>query len=310
VRSVLSIGLAVACLTTFARMAGAQSPGERQIAQQHFAEGQRAFKAGDYRAAASAFEAADRIAPHHDVLWNAARAWHRAGELARAANLYADYLDRAPDDALDRGRATAALADVRSKVGRIEIHRVEGDTITVDDQPTTRRRVYVAPGAHAVRMQTSAGTRTAVVQAAPGATVSVSSQVDDARSEPARAAEEPRPPPRDDALPSSPPAVSRRRWSPAVVYAGAGLTLVVTGLTVWAGLATLDAREAFDASRTQENLDRGRSLQSWTNAGVAVSAGLAALTGAAALLLVDWRSSRGDVSFVVGPAGIGVRGRL
>src|SRR5580658_7681957 len=78
----------------------------RAEAGARFEEGTKAFDAGDFRRAAAAFEAAYRLAPNTDVLWNAARAWQRAGEAARAATLYSRYLRDAPPVAPDRGTAT------------------------------------------------------------------------------------------------------------------------------------------------------------------------------------------------------------
>src|SRR5262249_35778251 len=66
-------------------------------AAKDFADGERAFKAGDFVGAATHFEAAFQKAPHYAPLWNAARAWHRAGSLARAATLYARYLRESPE---------------------------------------------------------------------------------------------------------------------------------------------------------------------------------------------------------------------
>src|SRR5688572_23227629 len=95
------------------------SAATRKQAAQRFAEGETAFRGEDYRRAAEAFEAAYLLVPHYDVLWNAARAWERAGEATRAANRYSKYLHDAPPDAHDRGRANVALAQLGKKLGRL-----------------------------------------------------------------------------------------------------------------------------------------------------------------------------------------------
>src|SRR5579883_463843 len=95
---------------------------DKKAASDAFKEGDRAFRAGDYRHAAEAYETAYRKAPHHAPLWNAARAWERAGEPARAANLYAKYLREAPPNAPDRNGATTALQKLATKLARLDIH--------------------------------------------------------------------------------------------------------------------------------------------------------------------------------------------
>src|SRR5262249_30884250 len=101
----LTLGLALAGLASPAPAAHAddvRSPRTaeaRREAARKFGDATRAFDAGDYRRAGEGFEAAYQLAPHEDPLWNGARAWHLAGDLARAANLYARYLREAPPNA-------------------------------------------------------------------------------------------------------------------------------------------------------------------------------------------------------------------
>src|ERR1700722_20008120 len=116
----------------------------RKDAARRYAEGTRAFDARDFTRAGEAFDAAYALAPHPDALWNSARAWHSAGELARAANLYARYLREARRDAPDRPGALAAQKQLASRLGRIEIHPGEGvQNVRVDDVPVEGTVVYV-----------------------------------------------------------------------------------------------------------------------------------------------------------------------
>ncbi|MCW5836048.1 MAG: hypothetical protein KIS78_26850, partial [Labilithrix sp.] len=141
------IGLALACLACVALGAAPEARAEdpRQAAQAQFAEGQRAFAAGDFRRAAAAFEEAYRTKPHHSPLWNAARSWQKAGEGTRAANLYARYLEEAPAGARDRDQATAALADLASKLGRLVVQAGGAADVRVDSAPLEGDGVYVPP---------------------------------------------------------------------------------------------------------------------------------------------------------------------
>ena len=72
---------------------------DKRAAAHAFDDGEKAFAAGDYLRAAELFEEANKKAPHYANVWNAARAYHKLGELARAATLYGRYLRIAPADA-------------------------------------------------------------------------------------------------------------------------------------------------------------------------------------------------------------------
>src|SRR5690349_11502444 len=59
-----------------------------ELAKQRFQEATQAYQEGRCSAAASLFEAADRLMPHASVRYNAATAWEQAGEDARTATGY------------------------------------------------------------------------------------------------------------------------------------------------------------------------------------------------------------------------------
>jgi hypothetical protein len=257
---------------------------DRQAAQKDFAEGQRAFTLGDFPHAAESFEKAYQKAPHHAALWNAARSWQRAGEIAKAANLYARYLREAPPNAPDRNSATSALQKLSPKLARLEIHATDVESITVDGEPTEAMSVYVTPGAHVIEgkagdrpvrqnQRVEAGSVVSVALVAPPPAVSASSA----------------PPP------APPPAPKSHKLSPVVFFVGAGVTAVLAGVTTWSGMNTLSQKDTFDADRSQANLDEGHSRQTRTNILLGFTAGAAVFTTVAAIWLVDWKGkSSGD----------------
>jgi tetratricopeptide (TPR) repeat protein len=240
---------------------------------------------GDFPQAAELFEKAYQRAPHHSALWNAARSWQRAGEIARAANLYARYLREAPANAPDRNSATAALQKLSTKLARLEIHATEVDGITVDGEPAADRTVYVTPGAHVIEGKAGDRPVRQNQRVEAGAVVSVALVAPPVAS----SAPAPRPPP-----PAPEPRSSK--WSPTVVYVGGAVTLALAGVTTWSGLNTLSQKDAFDAAPTQANLDEGHARQTRTNVLLGCSLGAAALTGLAAIWLVDWKSSKSKES--------------
>jgi hypothetical protein len=297
------VPLVVAIAIAIASPAAAQ-PDARRDAARAFSEGTRAFDAGDYTRAAESYETAYTLAPHEDALWNAARAWHRAGELARAANAYASYLRAAPPTARDRGGATVALKALAAKLGRIEVNVSEGVTdVRVDGKPLAGPSVYVVPGTHVLRASgprgpieqqqgVNEGETTSVVLAASAEAPAVPQAVP--TPDPPAAAE----PRTRDAASEEP----RRGWSPLVVWIGGGLALAMGGLAVWSGSDTLKELHAFDAGPTQERLDSGKSKQLRTNLLITASAGVAVLTGLAAIFLVDWRGRGTKIALGIAPA--------
>ncbi len=262
----------------------------RRAAAAHFAEGERAFGAGDFPHAADAFEAAYRAAPHPDALWNAARALHRAGDRARAANLYARYLRTAPPEAPDRNSATSAVRELGLRLGRIDVFAPGATDVRVDDQPLDGPSHYVHPGTHVVRARLGDRTVQHAASVEAGGVVSVALVDEPAAPAPAIAVApqaKPAPAPTVATAPPIHPAPARPAMVMTVV--AGGLTAISAGVLLWSGIDTLDARSAYDAlpsgTRTQEVLDAGRAKQDRTNVLVGVTAALGAITTAGAVWL-------------------------
>ena len=67
-------------------------------------------------------------------------------------------------------------------------------------------------------------------------------------------------------------------------------------------LDTSSQKDTFDGERTQANLDAGKSKQLRTNVLLAVTGGVAVVTGVFAIFLVDWKGRSGEnVKVGVGP---------
>jgi hypothetical protein len=279
----------------------------RRQAARKFAEGTRAFDSGDFLRAGEAFDAAYALAPHPDALWNSARAWHKAGELARAANLYARYLREAPEGAPDRPGALTAQKQLASRLARIEIHSGEGVTdVRIDGTPVDAATVYVVPGVHSLRARSGNGPVAQETSLGAGADVSI---VLEAPAEPPpheaapRATVELSPaqaPPRGAEAEPAP----RAGLSPTIVIVEGVVTLVTAGVTVWSGLDTLSTLDTFKAHPTRATLESGRSEEARTNVLIGVSAGLAVITAVTASFLVDWHAPRRRVGLGLGPTGL------
>jgi hypothetical protein len=270
-----------------------------------FLEGQRAFESGDYLLAARAFESAYQLEPHPDVLWNAARAWDRAGEIARAANRYERYLREAPAGARDRDSALQAVSRLATKLGRIEVVGPGTIDIAVDEHPLDGDRVYVTPGAHVVRGRADARLVTKTVTVAAGEAVSVALVAERTLPSPSPSPSPlllpaPAPAPLPATPPPAPPWLPG--WRRGVAFAGLGATAISAGFLAWSGIDTLDARSTFTRERTPQGLEDGRAKQARTNALLATTLGLGAVTAAATIVLAKTaRGARVEVSAAPSP---------
>jgi hypothetical protein len=267
-----------------------ESEDDRKAAARLFGEGQKAYGQGDYRHAGDAFESAYRHAPRLQPLWNAARAWHKGGELVHAANLYALYLRKAPPNAPDRNSATTALRDLEERVAKLEVHadgfdglKVDGVAVDLADQNARSFIVYVTPGAHVIEGAHEGKVTSEHASTNAGSAMSVVLTHAEA-------------PPVQPLTPTPVTSPDKRSGlSPLVVVVGGGLTAVAGGLLLWSGVDTLGQRSTFDASPTQANLDTGRSDQTRTNVFVGITLGLGVLTALAAIF-VDWKPHAASVT--------------
>lgn len=265
-------------------LAAPTGPDADRSAARHFADGQKAFAAGDFAHAGDEFEAAYRDKPHHAPLWNAARSWQRAGEEIRAANVYARYLREAPPDAPDRDQATIALRALTTKLGRIEAHAAGVDKLKLDGKLVEAPVVYVAPGEHLADADDKGTTVRKVVRVAAGEVVSIT------------LAPAPKVAPNPQEGPPLPPAESRKPLPPIVPIIGGVLTVAAGGLAIWSGLDTRDKRDTFlDDKTSQDNLDAAFASQTRTNVLIGTGAGLAVITGVIAVFFTDWGGGREPV---------------
>lgn len=279
-----------------------------QAAAKAFEQGQKAFKAGDYRKAGEKFEQAYELAPHPSPLWNAARAWHRAHEPVRAANLYAKYLRIAPEGARDRNHAISGLKELSAKLGLLTVNATDVTDIRVDGKPIEGSSIYVLPGEHILEAQGRSGETpirvTRVIGAGEAMSVAlvppppapVAEHVEEKPEE-----KKPEPTKSETTIPP------QRGLSPAWFYVAAGATVVAGGLATWSGLDTLNRKDDFLTSPDPSKLDDGRASQTRTNIFLGATAGLAVVSVVLAFV-VDWKGTAPTGPVQVGFTGHGVGG--
>jgi hypothetical protein len=269
---------------------------EKKAAEGEAARAAKLAAAKKYAEAAAAYESAFARSPNPKWLYAAAAARQKNGELARAANTYARYAKDAPPKDKERANALRALTEINGKVGRLTFDAkgataLRVDTETVDVASTTPH--YVMPGPHTVFATFPEGEANESVVGVAGEITTVSIARPQAAPQAASAA-----PAAASAEAASPQAKqdSSKPLPPVVVYAGAGATVLFGALTILSGIDTQSQKDTFEADRTQENLDAGKSKQTRTNVLLAVTGVLAVATVVTAVVLVDWsggKSKRG-----------------
>lgn len=253
-------------------------------------------KAHDYRGAAEGYEAAFNHQPEPKWMLLAARARQKSGDLPQAAIDYARYLKVAPEKAPQRATAKKELAKLDASLGRVDIKAAGAASLTLDGQPLdpSIMPAYASPGSHVVEGKFGSETVSESFVAAGGQLATVVLEAPAAppvAAAPAKAAETPAPPPSRDGSKPLPP---------LVVYVGAGATGVLGGLALWSGLDVLSQKDTFDAKRSRENLDEGKSKQLRTNVLLGVTGAAAVFTVVAAVFFVDWKGRRTPARTQVG----------
>jgi hypothetical protein len=278
-----------------ARTFAQDAPATPDDAATAFAEGERAFEAGDFGRAAAAFDRAFAARPHEAALWNAARSYERNGDEVRAANRYRAFLDVAGPSAPDRDRATASLTTLAKKIGRLDLVASGAERLVLDGSAATSGAIYVAPGIHHVEatfagiavpreIEIAAGQRINVTLSAPG---------DRAPAPPLAPTTAPSAAPPPSAAPAGTPRSAVPIW-PAIVLGG--LTGVSLGLSIASGVDVLVTKGDFDdeveAGASVElqrvYIEQGVSKTTRTNVLYGVTGALAIATAVTLVFTIDW----------------------
>ena len=236
-----------AALALFAAPAAAQnsSTNSTELARQRFQEATAAYKEGRYSAAASLFDAADRLAPHPSTRYNAATAWEQAGEAARAATGYEAAIAMATLDEARRKVAEERLAALKEGLGRVRVQRPLGGFVTVDHVqhvpiPTT---FYLVPGSYELTIDYQGKANQSPLTSVAGQDQDVSPSFPG--TEPAAPSV---PPEALKPVPAAPPPadvwLTQKTWG----WVGLGAGVALSGAAMVLGLRALAARDRFVAS--------------------------------------------------------------
>jgi hypothetical protein len=265
-----------------ARAADSPPANATELARQRFREATEAYREGRYAAAASLFEAADRLLPHATTRYNAATAWEQAGEDPRAATGYEAALALDSFDPNRRKSARERLTGLRQRLGRIHIQEPLGAVVTVDhvQREPVPLTFYLRPGSYQIAAEYRGAEATTNVQISAGdereLTLDLpisSTPVEPVDSSPVVLPPTPPPRPVDDWA-------SQKTWG--WVTMGAGVAF--SGAAIFLGVRALAARDRFvasgntnaDARQDASDLRLATNLL-WGGATLAGSAGLVLL---------------------------------
>lgn len=136
-------------------------------ARTRFKEGVEAFDKGKYEEARLAFLQAYTLKQHPSVLINLAQSSAKANHPLEAAKYFRQFLKEATTaNAQQRKDAETGLAEVRQRIGRIDVVAPPGTEISLDDQgnvgSTPMDPLDVEPGHHTVKSPTHSVTVIAV----------------------------------------------------------------------------------------------------------------------------------------------------
>lgn len=282
----LSILMTAAVLVTLSSTLAAAD--ERvEEASGWFRQGEAAFRRGDARAAADAFEQAHRLVPHGATVYNAGLAWAAAGEKARAAQAFGEAIERGGLSDSQARDARKRLRELRSTLGMLRISGPAGASVDVAhvQGATAPVAVFLEPGTHRIEVSLADGQRLSRMHE-----VALGDDEVVIRS------------PTEVSAISVEPSSSRRTFG----WVALGGAAVLSGAGVYLGLEALEARDQFnDSGQTDADAhDRAASMRLWTNVAWA-AAGASAITGIVLLSGAESDEGDGDTSQLrVGTQGL------
>jgi hypothetical protein len=242
-------------------------------AKAEFALGNEAYEARNYRKAAEAFERAHALAPHSAVLFNAAKAWWKVGELERAADDYAEAIQRGELVSEQTLRARGALARLRKKLGWVVIRGSDEMKVSLGyhDESELPLVTHLAPGDHMLDVTEGTQAWRQIISIQADAPLSVVPQ-------PGAATNANTPEPVDETDP--PPSSSGRETRKVLGFVALGTGSALGIGAAVTGAMTMGAVNDFEESgnTSQADHDKAKTLKTVTNV-LALSGAALGITG-------------------------------
>jgi hypothetical protein len=219
------------------------STNAKELARQRFREATEAYNDGRFAAAASLFEAADRLLPHASTRYNAATAWDQAGETTRAATGYEAALAQGTLDSSREAIARDRLAALKGTLAHVRILQPLGALVTVDHVQRTPvpTSFFLRPGSYEIVAEYRGARTTTPATVEAGKDQILKLDVQFEASVPP--AETPPVPAAPAAPPDVPPSdgISQHTWG----WIGVGAGVVLSGAAIYMGTRALAARDTY-----------------------------------------------------------------
>jgi hypothetical protein len=273
--------LAIFALSSSALRARAED--SRAAAGELFRVGAQAFERGDFRAAALAFEEADRRSPNAITIYNAGLAWDGAGDGPRAADGFREARSRGGLAETKDAHARERLDALERDLGLLRVSAPPGAIVSVAH--VVRRPapivVHVVPGSVDVLAEIPEPT----LAPAPTPT-SPAKAVEQHKAIAVRAGE-------SVAVTFEAPLRARSGVAPVWGWITLGGAVAASGAGLALGVEGLSRRDAFDASGRTDAAAHDDAIGFRTAANVALGGALAlGVTGVVLLLIGPPRAPR------------------
>lgn len=262
-----------------------------------FSEGQAAQMEGKFDRAADSFELAYSIKPSKEALRSAARMRMQAGHLARAANHAAILLAQYSDDPASVTLAKDILEKTEPQLCQLAVMcAAPGCSISADGRalsmsPAEAHTLYLTPGETVLELSFDGAQVTRDISARAGVRIDLRVEAPPRPSKPTAATTDEAAPARSAAKAAGP-----RGWPRAVVYAGAGLTAALGGVTLWSAIDTQSAHDDYVKAPTHSAFEEGEKKQLRTNILLGATAAAALATAAIAVFHTNWSGERSSLS--------------
>jgi hypothetical protein len=293
-----------------------KAAGDVERAREHFNQGLKLYRDGDFGAALVQFERAYTVKPNYKVLYNIAQTSFQLRDYVEARGAMRRYLSEGgmEIDADRREQATQDLAELERRIGTIRLSvNVDGATVFVDGKRvgTTplREPIAVSEGQRTISVEEpSRGARQRLVRLAGAEELTLTLDFETPRA-PLAESVAPR-----AARPEAQRGLGAGFWVSAVSAVALGAGAGVTGyLTLQAQKENEDERNKLGASKSalESSRDDAQTLALTTD----ILAGAAILCAGVATVVLLTRPSRSErnaaeLSLTVGPGSAGVRGRF
>lgn len=301
------------------------SEGATVCGRRSFEAGTLAFEQGDFPAASRAFQSALALRPHAVIRYNLALSLARLGQPTAAIQQLSQVLRDPTADKAIRTRAEQELRSAQQALARVSfvLSDPSRERVEIDGAPVVvpeRGELTFDPGVHHVRVVSGSSILLDQnLELSPSERVELrvgerSRRIDIVVVPEAKPSSVPPSsvPPRD----VKPRVATRNGLAPAWFYGGLGVTVVLTGLTVWSGIDTNSAFDDYQSdlprlsqAEADERVRSGHARERRTNWLLAGSVACGAASTALGVWFVDFGGSR-RASVVVGPTGLGLRGRF